>query len=350
MVLHSIHKGVKLKKTIYLLFLFFLFPILAFANEERTNSMNQFKINKTFCFGRMLFKLPEDIAIQVQTYKFAWNTIEQKKQDKEEFQKEINILRDTLNHSKHNIDPNLLKEDITLKNSDRILFYWESKGIRALVDYKGFAWRNGFSYTIHGTVRPDRLLIGQHGLTKILTNLRYRAPDEIPTTPGFCFENGFIADDGKDYQYEEFNMIFGIKSHPDVTFNIFITPKTLLDSPSLLERLKNYKIPDQYKKDWNKVITVLKQEKYDTKYLTGEISADSLFVKEESEDKAHSFRWENQGVYQDDLRPSVVLELDAGHPGHTKSSLSDQEAMELFEEIINNIQPRLIKGQELPQW
>ena len=53
--------------------------------------------------------------------------------------------------------------------------------------------------------------------------------------------------------------------------------------------------------------------KYDkTQYLTGEISADSLLVKEGTDDKAQMIYWENQGVYQDDLRPSIVVEFVSG--------------------------------------
>ena len=50
--------------------------------------------------------------------------------------------------------------------------------------------------------------------TRLLPNLRHRRAaggghaEEIPTEPGFCIKDGFIADDGKTPQYEDAGISF----------------------------------------------------------------------------------------------------------------------------------------------
>ena len=112
------------------------------------------------------------------------------------------------------------KSNLILKNGDYILFYEGKNAYGTLLySYKILAWRNGITFSIHNNALEEKKIDStKKNFIQLLTNLHYRSPDDIPTTPGFCFENGFIADDGKSYQYEESDMYFGMKSHPDLIF------------------------------------------------------------------------------------------------------------------------------------
>lgn len=306
----------------------------------------------------MIITLPEDYEIKKenegQWYKFYWGQkyIEQKKQTKDEFTREVNKLRDQLKSIKHDGEEDSLDYDKTLKNGDRILFSWSYAFGSDLYKGTAYAWRNGITYIFTSNILgKENIDHGKEGLIKFLTNLRYRSPDEIPNTPGFCFENGFIADDGKEDHYEEASIVFSLKSHPDLRFGMEISQRRLEKADSLITRGDRANISPELRAVFNSNVKILSKDKYNTDYLNGErLCVNSPLSEFEKPGRMQLFRWENQGVYHNVLKPYISVDFSSGDRGYEASSLSDDAAMDLFSQFINKIRPRPIKGVQQERW
>ena len=342
-----------IKNIIFILFItIFCSCVASPSNQEREKNMTDFKINKDICLGRMLITIPEDYIPRGEIYKFYWGqNIEQKKQTKEEFNHEINKIRDELKNVKKDGKKRSLYEDITLKNGDRILFSWETAFGYDIYGYKAYAWRKGITYLFQSDTLEEDIFRVKERLTHLLTNLRRRAFDEIPTEQGFCFDNGFIADDGKDYQYETASFSFGLKSHPDLDFEISTDPRTLEKQDSLLDRYNNAKVPAELVLLWSTEVKFLVREKDKTAYLDGEKVFSTLPATQKYEEgRYQDFDWQNLGVYQDVLRPGISVNFKSGDLGSKTSSISDKEAIDLFNQVMEKIRPRPINGKKLERW
>jgi hypothetical protein len=55
-------------------------------------------------------------------------------------------------------------------------------------------------------------------------------------------------------------------------------------------------------------------------------------------------------VFLKNLQPRVIVSMDTGDDGGQKTILSDDEAVELFNKIVNKIRPRPVNGQAPPVW
>jgi hypothetical protein len=78
-----------------------------------------------------------------------------------------------------------------------------------------------------------------------LDNVRYRHESEIPKEPGFCFKDGFVANDEKESKGEDITVRFKLENNPDVIIKI-TSYVTFVAFPSLLERKKEARIEERF--------------------------------------------------------------------------------------------------------
>ena len=309
------------------------------------------KDTKTYCFGRFLIDLPKAAEVNGQAYEYIFGKIETERFPKGEaaFAQKMNQREEELKAGKHEEKFKLV--DIRGVGSRDTRVFKLTKKLITLsgFGFEAYRWNNGVLFSM------QQLSIGADGIdsvlkdveTRLLPNLRHRRAgggghaEEIPTEPGFCIKDGFIADDGKTPQYEKAELNFRFKEWPDVTVVVNATRSSRI-KPSLLERRKEKPMPDVFA-EMAKKIKTLRQGKHDVGPLQGEenIAAlptdDGYFV--------HRFVWDTQGTPDSATEPAIYFQFHTGvNPGvgarQIRPSLTDKQAIELFDAIVNSIRLR----------
>ncbi|WP_156183685.1 MULTISPECIES: T6SS immunity protein Tli4 family protein [Chromobacterium] len=174
---------------------------------------------------------------------------------------------------------------------------------------------------------------------KLMSSLRYRSSNDIPKEAGFCFENGFVAGDGKTQQIESVSLSFTLKKHPDVFVRLssdvyFRQEKTLLDRSD--ERYKSFP------KEVLAKINTLRSGVRDVNGNKGEESL-KIFPSDDGMGKVYGFYWETLGEIGNALKPSVHLEVSTGEVGAGQSipsTITQKEALALYEAVVKSIRFR----------
>lgn len=180
-------------------------------------------------------------------------------------------------------------------------------------------------------------------------NVRPREIEEIPKEPGFCFNQGFMADNL--YEEQEMTHIgLHFPSLPDVTFSVSSNKDAYADYDkeeyesrwrselSLLNRISQAKKdqPGSYPSR-----QVLREGKRTLHHWKGE---ESLFKRP---DGAHELEWALVGTPRDIANPSefhavLFTKVEADTVGAAKSSsLSDDEAVALFDKLLGSLKFRV---------
>jgi hypothetical protein len=171
----------------------------------------------------------------------------------------------------------------------------------------------------------------------ILASIRYRSPSEIPTEPGFCIENGFIANDGKTAQVEDASLAFQLKNNPDVWITVSSDVYFKQEKP-LLQRIKESGVDKKFP---GKGHVVSAQDRV-INGMHGQESLDD-FPSDDETGVAQSFVWETLGEVATPLKPSIQLNISSGNgiAGQTSpSSLSTKQIQALYESIVKTIRIR----------
>ena len=193
------------------------------------------------------------------------------------------------------------------------------------------------------SIRKDKIdSVLQRLETRLLPNLRARKPNEIPSEPGFCIEEGFIADDGKTPQYEKAELFFRFKEWPDVNISVYARTNGDKLEDSLLTRIKK-PFPVEFA-EAAKSLKTFRQGKRAVGPHQGEEVLDALptgqgyFV--------HDLVWDVAGEPRSIFVPHIHLELKTGNgrsinQRYMRPSLTDKQAIELYDRIVNSIRIRL---------
>ena len=211
---------------------------------------------------------------------------------------------------------------------------------RKLFQFEMHYWTNDILYSM--TQGPyNQATIGrtvQRLESDLLAHLRARAPDEIPAVPGFCIKDGFIADEGSKEQHEQARMQINFKAWPDVWVSISSLTIRKSAMQSLLQRVDSHPLPAA---DALKIKTLRRG----THAVNGRKAEEILqLLPNEEGIKQHSFMWEAAGEINNVFVPSLVLELESGtrapDGSYPRPSLTDDQAIKLFDSIVNSIRLR----------
>lgn len=180
------------------------------------------------------------------------------------------------------------------------------------------------------------------------SNLRLRAPDEVPEEPGFCIKHAFMAD--KLYaEQETASAGLFFPSFPDITFSIRSNKDAYGDySPANFEKerpeLSLLNRIEQAKKDQGLHYpnrTVLREGKRNVQHWQGE---ESLIKRP---DGVHDFEWAFVGSPRDVANPSefgvtMFTKVEHNTVGAAKSaSVSDDEAVALWDKLLSGLKFRV---------
>ncbi len=194
-------------------------------------------------------------------------------------------------------------------------------------------------YEYAGDISTSRLDIAIQNRKELSQQIRYRADAEIPTGPGYCIEDGFIA--GKEHRSESFNIGVEFPAHPGAVLELFATTQGEVEPP-LLERMKGeaaFQLIGRFAG-----VRTLRRDKRDV----GPIKAEEyLIAANEEGQQLYSFAWEAPGKADSIAEPNITAGLgvlgqsvvDDEHP-YKPAFKSDEEALELWDAIIASIRLR----------
>jgi len=307
-----------------------------------------FSKTKLVCFGRYALEVPQEARL-------IWGSAS--------FPSQVDVFNGGLNATKERIEYDIekLKEDDRtveftynqagpIENSWQIRYYpGKNAKSEGLYFFDTYIRKGDLTFVLGGSLKDETEEAAAFREAMRAKSLRVRAPDEIPTEPGYCIEHGFMT--GIYYKDQEMvNAGITIPSLPDVTFSISsnknaygdYTPeefeKTQRPKLSLLARIKEAQ-DDQGIHYPSR--TVLREGKRDVQHWHGE---ESLIRRK---DGTHDFEWALVGTPRDVANPSefraqMFTKVKHNTVGAAKSSsLSDDEAVALWDKLLSGLKFRV---------
>jgi hypothetical protein len=310
-----------------------------------------FEKTKPVCFGRFLIDVPADTEVIFGPQAFGPN-IETIEKGSRAIKKMASVKQAELEAIKHRKEPgSLLRSAIDgPTDGSKVLQFrgddtdtWTTEILGYLnVPPHAFIYRGMTAPTEGRTVETET-----QKLAYVAKNLRARLPDEVPAGPGVCLDLGFIQDDMGKYQ-EEFSIGFRFPSLPDVSFSISSNKDARRDSTFEERRSEAKKAAMMFAPLatlFSKVKT-LREGHHKVSKWTGD---EALFRRPLEDEKGvwHEFQFEYPGVRYDHHNPGWDAALFTGvkndQAGSQASSLSDEEAIALWDRMLSTMRLRVEK-------
>lgn len=311
-----------------------------------------FEKTKTVCFGRFMIDVPSSttvvwgeaiLPLGVTVYPggagkvedLARTFIDELKSEKAIYQNDV---------------PLLLSVDSSSQPKGQIVTGYD--GFEAINEFKVKGY---FRLDDDGLVIDARPLRDQKEETAALVldiarRMQLRAESEIPTGPGNCIEHAFLEDSpnaGKDDLLEHVRIGFRLKDFPDAHLSIYIAPS----SPGNPEE-------DSLESQWNRMFAeanadeekMLAKSKFfrrNARQIHGWKTGYEVLMRSPDEDGVyshHNFQVKFVGIAHDVFTPYVDVQFQTGVSnntvGATKASLSDEEAIAVWDTMISTIRVR----------
>ena len=326
--------------------------VLAFAAtalaQPQGDSMKSSTPSNTYCLGRFLIDLPDDAEIVAQSAEYRWDKIKVERQPSSKaFQQMIAEKEKTLRETKHEREPSLLKHISRSEQDSVAMVFREKPFAEHAYETNAYKWIKGTQYLLKGAAGDGRALPKTDKMNRSLSELRYRDPKEIPTEPGFCIERGLFSGEPAMPHYERAEVSFRLKGHPDVVVNASTWMVMKEDREGLLDRIDRKK-KDTALIDLFNMIKVLRRGQHPVNGMAAEEYLQSIPAGETF--STHMFRWETTGKYHDLYAPEIIVEFRTGKTKDFEErppTLSDKQAIELFDSIVNSIRVRPVNSPAL---
>ena len=184
---------------------------------------------------------------------------------------------------------------------------------------------------------------GISDLNRVAKNLRLRDPDEIPAGVGTCIDGGFV---GFQPHHEIVTLGVRLKEFPDVHFSLEVwkNGQHIPTQSDLESRLKSAE------KDGGEWYSRIKVFRRGPRHIGDWHGAEALALKpaQEKEKESHEFHFISMGAADAPLQPRLHMQLDTGSSGHRKGavkpSISDEEAVALWDKLTSSIRVRPVGG------
>ena len=291
----------------------------------------------THCFGRHLVDLPPNARIDQPIFKMFKEQIKLTKiRSAAELEDVVAAREAELKSQKHDTAGSMFigrelgeKRAITLK-------LWSTSNSKDIVRIETFFISNNpfhcYSYNSLGEL--ERLKIGLSIRNDISAALTSRDPRTIPTTLGFCIEQGFIAIN--ELNTESFDVSIGLPGRKDVSFGISTYVQGKVDE-SLLERTSGL---------MGSVIGIATGTSTlrRGKHPVGPIDAEEILVAgTEHGKRLYAFEWEAPGKARSIAEPHMSASLgvlEGQYKTNAESFKDDDEALALWDAVIDSIRLR----------
>ncbi|WP_323123503.1 T6SS immunity protein Tli4 family protein, partial [Burkholderia alba] len=202
---------------------------------------------KTYCFGRYLVDIPAGAKVNGQASEYKYGRIDSSPSSEAEFGKSMELREASIKSVKQK-NGYLLKDTKKISSSIWIFELTQKLLTGPSIGFEAHRWDGGHSFemTQEGT-RPDKYSSVLSAMqTSVLPKLRARSSDDIPSQPGFCLKDGFIADDGTTPQYENAGMSFKFPQWPGIVITVSASTTTKAGEKTLLQRIDSASLPANF--------------------------------------------------------------------------------------------------------
>lgn len=306
---------------------------------------------QTLCLGRYLVDLPKNATlIGSRDDRYSGYEVTSFTTSRDTFDRALKEKEKKLSETKHKKDPMLLKLSKELKDG-KILAYWENDFSDVGYILEAHLFSNHIQHTFKTEVIKDRLSAAVIRLENTIQKFIHRAENELPPQDGFCVQNGFIAGQmnaaNGDFVQESTAARFQFKSHPD--FYIEVSTDSLRGEAeeNLLTR---------WSKAQGSLVGMFATQMASVQKLrmgahpVGSLKGEEVLLSLPAEGggRLHQFTWEVPGKPGLVMEPKIQIVMESGlnptpnGPRKIQASLSNETAMELFDEIVNSIRLRPI--------
>jgi hypothetical protein len=312
-----------------------------------------FEKTKTVCFGRFMIDIPAsaivvwgevDVPLGVSIYTNGADEV------KTLAQKFIDELKSEKAIYLNNI-PLLISVDDLRQPEGKIVTGFE--GFEAMRELKinGYFRLNNDGVVIDARPLKEDKDGTIADIKSMARRLRQRAENEVPTEPGNCVENAFLPDspdDEKNHPGELISIGFRLKEFPDTHLSIQTHPSNPHDpeSTSLKRQWKRIK-EDPATPEEKQALAKIKYFRESTRQIRNWDTGYEVLVRNPDEENVHSyhdFEVRFTGVPHDPFKPYVDIQLQTGvadnAAGATKASLTDEEAIAVWDRITSTIRVR----------
>jgi hypothetical protein len=188
-------------------------------------------------------------------------------------------------------------------------------------------------------------------ITSIAQRLRQRSENEIPREAGNCIEYAFLTDKpnpSKEDLMEHIRIGFRLKEFPDAHFSIYVAPSNPYgpERDSLKAKWKRIK-EDPATPEEKQALAKLKYFRESPRQIHDWKTGYEVLIRNPDEEGVHSyhdFQVKFTGVPHDPLRPYADIQFQTGvaddAAGATKPSLTDEEAIAVWDKITSTIRVR----------
>ncbi len=192
-----------------------------------------------------------------------------------------------------------------------------------------------------------RQAVGQ--LNLIASQIRPRADDEVPSEPGICVDGAFINEPSAPI-YEAVTLGVRLHQFPDVHFSLELIKKDRKTEQDSLE----YRLAEAERitkasggSAWYRRVRVIRRgQRMVGKWSGYEYLAWKPMIGSVME--SHEFAYFSHGEPGNSLLPTLDIALDTGVKGNkasaTQSSITDEEALYLWDKILSSIRLRPIRN------
>ncbi|MDR3413623.1 MAG: T6SS immunity protein Tli4 family protein [Formivibrio sp.] len=302
------------------------------------------KNTQPLCIGRYLVDIPVDSEPWGKSFNYVGNKFTVNLATADEAEKAYEKKRSELMSPKSD---NYIHKEVKLKSGGIIAVrpkdYQGFHGEEIGFDIFGYAWE-GKQYIVKHGASVDKLDRAFSSVQRVLNNMRRLKPKEVPSDHGFCITGAFIPGPPQEVdQYEYAYMSFRPRSNPDVLITISTETHYKKEEKSLLERKPSAGLLSLFSGDlWR--IKHLRSGKRNVKDMPGEEVMDA--IKTDNGGISHVARWETEGQLGTATHPMIVVELEtaakAGQVEYANSSLNNEQAMALFDAVVNSVRLRPI--------
>ncbi|MEH6437269.1 T6SS immunity protein Tli4 family protein [Massilia sp. DD77] len=312
-----------------------------------------FEKTKPVCFGRFIVDVPAsatvawgstDVPLGVTIYRGG---VDKVKDSAQKFIDELNSKK-AINH-----------DDVPLLLSVEEMIEPEGK---IVTGYESFQSINGLKINGYFKLNSDGAIIDARPLRddreetiadikSIVRRLRQRSENEIPTEPGNCIEHFFLPDKQsptKDDLMEHIRIGFRLKEFPDAHFSIYVAPSNPHDpeGDSLQTQWKRIK-DDPATPEEKAALAKIQYFRESPRQIHDWKTGYEVLLRNPDEEHVHSyhdFQAKFTGVPHDQFRPYADIQFQTGVGGNaagsTKASLTDEEAIAVWDKITSTIRVR----------
>lgn len=356
----------------------FLFPLAAASlllaacdhhpKEWKTPNMTSFTSRlqpvfdktKTVCFGRFMVDVPAsatvawggtDVPLGVTIYRDGVDEV------KALTQKFVDELKSEKAIYLNNV-PLLISVDDMRQPEGKIVIGYDGFEAIGMLKINGYFRMNNDGVIIDARPLEEQKDETIADIKSIARRMRQRPEDEIPIEPGNCVEHFFLPDKQnptRDDLMEHIRIGFRLKEFPDAHFSIYVAPSNPPDpeGDSLRTQWKRIKesptTPDE-KAALAKIDFFRESPRQIHEWKTGY----EVLLRNPDEEHVHSyhdFQAKFTGVPHDPFRPYADIQFQTGvgdnAAGSTKASLTDEEAIAVWDKITSTIRVRPTSSEPL---